>query len=175
MTEVEGDAHALVAALADPKRREAAFAELGALGARARAAVRAGLGDGRWEVRRWCALWLWRFAVADDVPRLVPLLRDARAKVRQAAIVALAQSPAAPDVSDLVPLLIERALEDESLRVRRQAVLLLAWEHPHPDLEGFFAGLLESERDAALHKYAGIGRLRCRERARRAPTGAPSC
>ena len=154
-----GDPHALVAALADPERREAAFAELVALGSGARTAVRAGLGDGRWEVRRWCVVWFWRHAEPEDLPLLLPLLRDPRSKVRHIAVVTVGHARGAPDA---VPLLLERALEDESLRVRRQAVLLLAWEHAHPDLEGFFAGLLATERDATLHKYAGIGLLRSR-------------
>lgn len=158
----DGAAHALVAALADPEKRDAALAELSALGASAREAVRAGLGDGRWEVRRWCVVWFWRNAEPDDLPLLVPLLRDPRSKVRHIAVVTLGHAYAS---ADAVPLLLERALEDESLRVRRQAVLLLAWEHAHPDLEGFFAGLLATERDATLHKYAGIGLLRCRREA----------
>jgi len=155
----DGDPHALVGALADPERREAAFAELLALGSGAREAVRMGLGDGRREVRRWCVVWFWRHAEPEDVALLVPLLRDPRSKVRHIAVVTVGRARGA---ADAVPLLLERALEDESLRVRRQAVLQLAWEHAHPDLEGFFAGLLARERDATLHKYAGIGLLRCR-------------
>jgi HEAT repeat protein len=164
MTEVERqqDPNALVAALADPERREAAFAALRGLGSVARAAVRAGLRDGRWQVRRGCVLWFWRNAEPEDLPALVPLLRDPRSKVRQTAVISVGQGRGSTDV---VPLLIERALQDENLRVRRQAVSLLAWEHAHPDLEGFFAGLLATERDAALHKQAGLGLLRCREAA----------
>lgn len=164
MTEVDrnGAAHALVAALADPVQRDAAFAELSALGPCARDAVRAGLGDGRWEVRRRCLLWFWRNGALDDLPWIIPLLRDPRGKVRHTAVLTVSHARGA---GDAVPLLIERALQDESLRVRRQAVLQLAWEHAHPDLEGFFAGLLATERDATLHKYAGIGLLRCRAEA----------
>lgn len=170
----QDEAEGLVAALADPARREAAFRDLLALGGPARPAIRAGLGDGRWEVRRLCALWLMRFPEPDDLPRLVPLLRDPRSKVRHAAVVAVGCARAA-DPGDVVPFLVERALQDDSVRVRRQAVSMLAWRHAHPDLEGFFAGLLESERDPKLHRWAGIGRFFCRARAAQRAAKEESC
>ena len=157
-TRTNGEAQAWVAALADPSRRDAAFAALLELGPGARAAVHDGLGDGRWEVRRWCLYWLLRFAAPEDAAHVAPLLHDPRARVRHAAMVVLGRAGCA----DVVPYLLERALEDESLRVRRQAVLFLAWEHPHPDLEGFFADLAAREPDATLRKYAGMGLARSR-------------
>jgi HEAT repeat protein len=162
MTHVEPktDSRALVAALADPVRRASAFAALVALGPSARDAVRAGLGDGRWEVRRWCAYWFFRFAEPSDLEALVPLVRDPKSRVRHAALIVLAHAPGAAERNDVVPLLLERACDDESLRVRRQAVLLLAWERPHPDLAGFFRGLLETESDAKLRHYARMGIVR---------------
>ncbi|MFI5317836.1 MAG: HEAT repeat domain-containing protein [Myxococcota bacterium] len=162
MTDVEtnGGAHALVAALADGLHRKAAFEKLVELGPSARDAVRAGLIDGRWEVRRWCALWFWRVAHAGEVTVLVPLLRDPKSKVRQTAILAIAQ--ARGEQVEVIPLLLERALGDESLHVRRQAVLHLAWDRAHPDLEGFFAELLAAETDVKLRKYAAAGLARCR-------------
>ena len=156
------EARAWVAALADPSRRDAAFAALVALGPAARSAVHEGLGDGRWEVRRWCLYWLLRFAAPEDAAHVAPLLHDPRARVRHAAMVVLRLAGGTEESGKVVPQLLERALEDESLRVRRQAVLLLAWEFAHPDLEGFFADLLARERDPTLHKYAGIGLVRCR-------------
>jgi HEAT repeats len=175
MTDVEtsSDAASLVGALADPLRRGSALAGLVSLGPSARGAVRSGLGDGRWEVRRACVYWHLRFPDAEDVRWLGPLARDPKSKVRHAAIVALAQAPGIAR-SEVAALLMERALTDESLHVRRQAVLLLAWQLAHPDLEGFFAGLLATEGDAKLHKFAGIGLVRCRERAARA-RAAKSC
>jgi len=151
------EASLLVAALADPARRAAAFAELAVRGASAGDAVRAGLRDGRWEVRRWCAYWLRRFAEPRDFDALVPLLRDPKSRVRHGALVALAHAPALAGRSEVVPLLLERACEDPSLRVRRQAVLLLAWERAHPDLAAFFQGLLERERDERLRCFARLG------------------
>lgn len=156
------DADAWVAALADPERRDAAFDALVALGAAAREAVRAGLGDGRWSVRRLCVLWFWRTADETCAAAVLPLLHDARSKVRHAAVLALSHAASTTQSADVVPLLIERALTDESLRVRRQALAMLAWEHAHPDLEGFFAGLIEREADASIVKFARHGLLRCR-------------
>jgi HEAT repeat protein len=163
------DAPRLVDALADAAGREAAFRALEALGEAARPAVRAGLGDGRFEVRRGCVLWLLRRPASGDAEALAPLLRDPRSRVRHAALVALsiAHAEARPE---LVAQLVERALLDESLRVRRQAVSMLAWRHAHPDLEGFFTELLRTERDARLHKWAGIGWLRSRAAASRGET-----
>jgi HEAT repeat protein len=149
----------LVDALADKTGRDAAFRELVSLGERARAAVSRGLGDGRFEVRRWCALWLWRWPDSDNLRALTPLARDPRSPVRQTALVALSHTCPGPEV---VPLLLERALGDESLRVRRQAVLQLAWEHTHPDLESFFADLCASESDEKLRLYAASGLAKCR-------------
>lgn len=161
--ETNTEASALVDALADAARRQAALAALTALGDSARAAVRAGLGDGRWEVRRTCVTWAMHCPAADDVAALAPLLRDPKSKVRQAALVAvaLARPPAAN--AQVIPLVIERALEDESLRVRRQAVSLLAWRHAHPDLAGLFAQLAEGDGDEKLRSYARTGLARAVE------------
>jgi hypothetical protein len=155
--ETKADARALVDALADPSQRTRAFAALVTLGPRARDAVRGGLGDGRWEVRRWCVYWLIRFAEPSDFEALAPLVRDPKGRVRHAALMAVAHAPAFAERGDVVPLLLERACGDESLRVRRQAVLLLAWNRAHPDLEAFFAGLLETESDAKICQYARLG------------------
>jgi hypothetical protein len=163
--ETSPDPRELVAALADPEARDATFARLLALGAGARDAVRAGLADGRAEVRRWCAYWFVRFAEPSDLEALVPLVRDSKSRVRHGALVALAQAPGLAGWSDVVPLLIERALDDESLRVRRQALLMLAWDRAHPDLESFFAARLEAESDAKLRFYARLGIARSRVRA----------
>jgi len=173
--ERKGRAHRLLDVLSDPSRQAAALRELATIGPGARAAVRAGLGDGRWKVRRECALWLWTFPDPADLPVLVPLLRDPKSKVRHAVVVALALAHAGRPEADVVPLLVERALQDESLRVRRQAVCLLAWALAHPDLEGFFAELLESERDPKLLRYARAGVRFCREGAARRDAERAPC
>jgi HEAT repeat protein len=157
-------ARELVSALAEPGRRDEAFRALLALGAPAREAIREGLGDGRFEVRRWCVVWLLHLAEPEDAPFLLPLLHDPKSVVRHAAVVALSQQPKLQG-EGFVPRLMERALHDDSLRVRRAATLLLGWTHAHPDLEGFFAGLAARESDAKLQRRARLGMRRCRERA----------
>jgi hypothetical protein len=83
--------------------------------------------------------------------------------VRARATIAIALDAGRCSVAGLepVPLLIERALVDESPRVRRLAVTLLAWRYAHPHLEGFSRQLLDRERDPDLHKRAGMGLFLC--------------
>ena len=91
---------------------------------------------------------------------------------RESAFRGLLAHGAAPGI---VPLLLERGLEDHSLRVRRGAVSLLAWRLAHPDLEGFFEKLVESERDEKLVRHARAGARLCRARAGREGAEASSC
>lgn len=129
-----------------------------------RESAHAGLLDGRWQVRRASAAWLLDHAQPDDLERLVPLLRDPFAKVRHAAVLTVALAHGSTRGAEVVPLLLERALADESLRVRRMAVSMLAWQLAHPDLEGFFTALIETEHDAKLLRYARAGVRLARER-----------
>jgi HEAT repeat protein len=153
--------------------RNAAFQKLVEAGVPARDAVLEGLGHAHWEVRRWCAIWLDRHADAESLAALVPLLRDPKSQVRMFALHSLAcdRCKADENAIDVVPLLIERIQQDESIRVRRHAVTMLAFQHAHPDLEGFFQQLLDTETDRKLHKHAGFGVMRCREAAGKAPFG----
>ena len=154
------EASVFVDALADAARRATAFKELVAAGPDARAAVLEGTRDGRWEVRRWCAVWLFHFPDRAGFESLVPLLRDPKSKVRFAATVAVGLAHDSAESHEVVPLLLERLYHDESLRVRRQAALLLAWAHAHPDLAAVFAEL-ERETDPKLRAYGHMGSERC--------------
>jgi HEAT repeat protein len=136
--------------------------------------LRAGLRDGRWEIRRASAYGLMSCAEAGDLPALAALLHDPKVAVRHAVVVAIAAAFGPGREAEVIPLLVERALSDESLRVRRQAVSMLAWQLAHPDLEGFFAQLAETETDAKLVRFARAGRHLARARAAR--TGeVPPC
>ena len=174
-TERRADEYAaLVDRLAgDGPERTAAYQALVEAGPPAREAVRAGLRHGHWQVRRWCALWFDHHADPASLHALVPLLRDSKAKVRHFAVHAIAcdRCKAGENPVDVVPLLVERIREDESLRVRRHAVVMLAFQHAHPDLEAFFRELLETETDRRLRLHAGIGLLRCREKAGKPASG----
>jgi HEAT repeat protein len=169
MTDIQTmrDPRELVTGLASNELRDAAYQRLVALGPAAREAVREGLGHANWEVRRWCALWFDHFADAESLHALIPLLRDPKSKVRLFALhsIACERCKAGQNPVDAVPLLMERIRVDESIRVRRHAVAMLAFQHAHPDLEGFFQQLLETETDRKLHKHAGIGLVLCRQKA----------
>ena len=167
MTSIDGmpETHELVAQLASKQERAGAWKRLLEIGAPGRDAVLEGLTHANWEVRRWCALWLDHFADSESLDALIPLLRDPKSKVRMFALHSLTcdRCKAGENPIDAVPLLMERIQQDESIRVRRHAVMMLAFQHAHPDLEGFFQALLDTERDAKLHKFAGFGLLLCRE------------
>jgi HEAT repeat protein len=169
----EPDARELVARLASDEEREDAARRLLACGPSAREAVLEGLRHGHWQVRRWCALWFDRHADAEALRALVPLLRDPKSKVRLFALHSLAceHCRGGEHPIDVVPLLIERIRQDESIRVRRHAVMMLAFQHNHPDLEGFFRQLLDTETDPKLHKHAGFGLLLARQKAGGPPPG----
>ena len=117
----------------------------------------AGLCDGRWAVRLRCAVWLHRAADGEGLQALVPLTRDPKRQVRQFAIYAIGRRREGEGFPDAVPLLMERVYEDTSPKVRRMALGVLAYDHAHPDLCGFFQKLLDMENDPKLHKLAGIG------------------
>ena len=85
--------------------------------AKDRAELLAGLRDGRWKVRRESALGLMHAPEPSDLPRLAALLHDPKVEVRHAVVVAVAVAHGADRESEVVPLLVERALTDASVRV----------------------------------------------------------
>lgn len=167
----EVEARTLVEQLGVGAARGGAWKRLNELGPGARDAVFEGLGHGSWEVRRWCAIWFDRNPDPEALEAMKPLLRDPKSQVRMFALHTLAcdRCKAGEGTSDVVPLLIERIQQDESIRVRRHAVMMLAFQHAHADLEGFFKQLLDTETDAKLHKHAGFGWMLCREKAGKDP------
>lgn len=126
----------------------------------------AGLRDGRWAVRLQCAIWLHRADDPEGLRAMVPLTRDPKRQVRQLATYAVGRRREKEPFPDAVALLMERALEDTSPKVRRMALQVLAYDYAHPDLCGFFQDLLDTESDPKLHKLAGIGLWLSREAAR---------
>jgi HEAT repeat protein len=159
------DVRHLILQLGDPPRHEGATAALEGMGAAALPALRAGLRDGDWRVRRWCAYWFDRHPDAAALPLLVPLLRDPKSLVRLFATHSLScehcKGTAHP--VDVVPHLMERIADDESIRVRRMAAAMLAYGRPDVRAIPVFRTLLERERDAKLRRHATLGLMRCRE------------
>ena len=146
-------------------RRYHAYQALVDLGPAALPAIRAGLRHGHWQVRKWCAICLDRVADADALAALVPLLRDPKAAVRMWAVHSLACNHCKEDVRcpvDVVPHLIERARHDESVRVRRMAVIMLATEFLDPRAAPVFDTLLDTETDVKVRAHAKEGRTRYR-------------
>lgn len=153
----------LVAEFADPDHRMPAFFSLYSRGEDALPAVRDGLGHANWQVRRWCALFIDNFADAESLHALVPLLRDPKSQVRLWAVHSLSCESCkdGPNPIDAVPLLLERIELDESIRVRRQAVAMLAHHRsPDPRVLPVFKRIVaeEGDRKLRLHAKAGLKR-----------------
>lgn len=155
-TNPEDDPRELVSQLGEPARWERAWSTLARPDPDVSEAVCEGLCDGRWVVRRWCAWWIGTHGDREALELVLPLIRDPHGKVRAAAASVIGR-PRGAVLSDALPLLIERIREDESLRVRRRCVMLLAYGHAHPQLAPFFQELLDTETDPKLHRFAGIG------------------
>ncbi|MCP4004125.1 MAG: hypothetical protein GY725_08025 [bacterium] len=154
----------LIDELAEEATREGALARLRAIGPAARERVVAGLLDGRWQVRLACLSWLGASGSPEDVREAVPLLCDPRSRVRVSAVYVVGrrrEGRGDPLLSAEV-LLMERVCQDESIKVRREAARMLAFERAHPQLEGFFQKILDEECDPKLHQAAGIGLWFCR-------------
>ena len=148
-------------------RRFAALLALGPSGAR-RGARRARATDAGKCAAGACT-GCFRFAAPEDAGRTSPRSCTIRARrVRHAALMVLTRSPGARAAPTWCRTCWSARCEDESLRVRRQAVLFLAWEHPHPGPRRASSRTCSrSEHDPTLRKYAGMGLVRCRAASRR--------
>jgi HEAT repeat protein len=156
----------LVESFARSEGRFDTYTALVARGTAALPAVRRGLKHDDWQVRRWCAICLDRLADSDALGDLVPLLVDPKAQVRLWAVHSLACDHCKDDVEcpvDVVPLLIERAEDDESVRVRRMAVIMLGTEHMDPRAVPVLQRILEEEEDRKILLHAEEGLLRLRQ------------
>jgi HEAT repeat protein len=150
----------LVAEFANGKNRMAAFLALYARGLKALPAVRAGLKHANWQIRRWSAIFADNFADAETLHALTPLLRDPKAEVRVWAVHSLSceNCKDGPNPIDAIPLLLERIEQDESIKVRRQAVAMLA-HHRTPDARVLpvFRKIMSNENDRKLRLHAEQG------------------
>ena len=156
----------LVAEFANGENRMAAFLALYALGDEVLPAVREGLKHANWQVRRWCALFADNFADAETLHALVPLLRDPKSQVRLWAAHSLSCESCkdGPNPIDAIPLLLERIELDASIKVRRQAVAMLAHHRtPDPRVLPVFKRIMAEEDDRKLRLHAGQGLKRYAE------------
>ena len=137
------------------------------LGRDALPAVLEGLRHGNWRVRRGCAVFLDHYADPPSLPQLIPLLRDPKSAVRKWAVHSLGCDRCKQDESfpiDVVPQLVERFEHDESIRVRRMVVQVLAHARPPEAASArLFQAALERETDRKIRLHAAAGLERCRE------------
>ena len=143
--------------------RFACYQALIARGASALPAIRTGLRDPDWQVRRWAAMCLDQVADEDALADLVPLLTDPHPKVRLWAVHSIACEHCKDGVScpvDVVPLLIERVRSDPSIRVRRMAVIMLGSEFDDPRAVPVLEEVSSRESDARLRKHAEVALAR---------------
>lgn len=135
--------------------------------------ARAALADPAWKTRRNALRVLDHFDDPESIPRIVELLADPHPAVRSWAAHALGCDRCKPGGSvatDPVPHLVEIAENDVDARVRRSAVVILAWNRP-PDagLGAFLAALAERTDDEKLRLHAEGGAERHVGRESRGP------
>ena len=158
------EARVLVEQLESSETRWPAWKRLEEIGSAAAPAVREGLRHGHWQIRKWCAAFLDHHADPETIPELLPLLHDPKSDVRLWAVHSLSCDRCKVDENpvDFVPHLIDRIERDESIRVRRMAVLMLTI-HPDARCARLFTKILAEETDRKLRKHAEWGMMRCRE------------
>lgn len=154
------DPQALVQSMANPQKRFSAYQDLIKIGEPALPALRAGLKSEIHQVRKWSAMCLDQVSDEAALDDLIPLLDDPSSQVRLWAVHSIACEHCKEDVScmtDLVPLLIKRAMEDSSLRVRRMAVIMLSTEFEDARALPVLRDILKNESDRKLRLHAARG------------------
>jgi HEAT repeat protein len=156
----EASSEDLVAEFANGKNRMAAFLALYNRGVMALPAIREGLKHANWQIRRWCAIVADNFADGATLQALTPLLCDPKAEVRVWAVHSLSCEVCkdGPNPIDAIPLLLERIEGDPNVKVRRQAVAMLA-HHRTPDARVLpvFKKIISEEHDRKLRLHAEQG------------------
>ena len=153
-----------VAAFAGSNDRFRLYLDLQQHGTDALPAVREGLRHGNWQVRKWSAIYLDHHADAESLEALLPLLQDPKSEVRLWAVHSIACDTCKPGENpiDIVPLLIELAEEDMSIRVRRMATIMLGSQTSDSRITATFDKIIaeDSDRKLLLHARNGLERYR---------------
>jgi HEAT repeat protein len=153
----------LVAEFANGRNRMPALLALYGRGAEVLPALRKGLQHANWHIRHWSAILADNVADAETLRALTALLHDPRAEVRVWAVHSLSceRCKSGPNPVDVVPLLLERIERDPNIRVRRQAVAMLAHHRtPDPRVVPVFKGIVSEEADTRLRHHAEQGLTR---------------
>jgi HEAT repeat protein len=155
----------LVAEFATGQNRMPAFLALYSRGAEALPAVRRGLQHANWHIRHWSAILADNFADDETLRALTSLLNDPRAEVRVWAVHSLSceRCKNGPNPIDAIPLLLERIEQDSNIKVRRQAVAMLAYHRtPDPRVLPIFRRIVSEDADKRLRGHAEQGLKRYR-------------
>jgi HEAT repeat protein len=150
----------LVAEFAHGQNRWSAFLALYDRGVNALPAVRKGLQDANWHIRHWSAILADNFADGETLRALTSLLHDPKADVRVWAVHSLSCQTCkdVPNPVDVIPLLLERIEQDSSIRVRRQALAMLAHHRaPDPRALPILKKVASEEADRKLRFHAEQG------------------
>ena len=140
--------------------RMAAYLALYARGNESLPAIREGFKHANWQVRKWCALFADNFADAETLRAIVPLIYDPKSDVRSCVVHSISCESCKDGANpvDPIPLLLERIKRDESIKVRRQAVGMLAHNRrPDPRVMPVFKEVLANENDRKLRLHAERG------------------
>jgi len=142
------------------------LAKLVGLGEAVLPAIRAALRSADWRVRRDCLRLLDHRADSESRRLALESLGDEHPEVRKWAAHALGCDPCKGEGRsdlDAVPRLVRVVREDPSVRVRRSAVVVLAWNQPSDQrVAACLQELLESEDDAKIRMHAEGGLARHR-------------
>jgi HEAT repeat protein len=153
-------AEELVAEFANGQNRMPAFLALCSRGTEALPAIRRGLQHANWHIRHWSAILADNFVDEETLRALTSLLHDPRAEVRVWAVHSLAceRCKSGPNPVDAIPLLLERIEQDPNIKVRRQAVAMLAYHRsPDPRVLPIFKRIVSDEADMKLRRHAEHG------------------
>jgi HEAT repeat protein len=123
-----------IEALGTPEGWQAAYKTLDAAGTAALPEILSGIRNRDWRIRRWCVALLDHHGDQRCVYGLVEALKDPSPVVRRHAVHSLGCQRCknlALDV-DIVSLLIDKMMNDESLRVRQVAAHMLGNQGPDP-------------------------------------------
>lgn len=159
------EADRLLASIREGGGRKA-LGKLIGLGPAALPAVRAGLRSDDWRIRRDCLRVLDHWADPESGRLVLQCLDDEHPEVRKWAAHALGCDRCKGQgrgAFDAVPHLLRVVREDTSLRVRRSAVVALAWNQPRDErVAACLEELLEVERDPKIrmHAQGGLARQR---------------
>ncbi len=138
--------------LATTEGWKTAYPILDQAGKSALAYILEGLEHPNWRVRKWCVALLDHHADERCVEALVQRLTDSYADVRRHAVHSIGCQPCKDSALclDIVGLLVQRVLEDTSIRVKRSAVHMLGNQPYDKRALEALEYVLEREQDQKL-------------------------